>query len=189
MNLFDDYTTRTLREAFRLVDRAHALLVAPDRWTRHVWARDWRGREVDAAGVDAVRWCAGGAVISANSELYAGRGEVEIPVDPRTKEATMVRRPRRVVAALEALGLGFMQTSPGRIQKPPVPTAPPLRRHVPLAKQHPTLLASDINDLPLIQHPHVVLALAWTLAALHDELERRGAAKPTRRQRTARDST
>jgi hypothetical protein len=170
--LFENYATRTLREAFRLVDRAHRLLVAPDRWTRHVWARDRRGREVDAASVEAVRWCAGGAVISANGELYGGRGDVEIPVDPRTREAIMVRSPRRVVAALEALGIGFMQTSPGRIQT----SAPPKDARATRGKQrkqHPTLLATDINDLPLITHPHVVLALAWTMAALHDEIERR----------------
>jgi hypothetical protein len=165
------------------------LLAARDRWTRLVWARDLQSHEVDAAGGEAVRWCAGGAVIFANSELYAGRGDVEIPVDPRTRQATMVRRPRRVVAALEALGIGFIETSRERIKKSPVPAAPPGRRHVPLSKQHPTLRASDINDLPLIKHRHVVLALAWTLAAIRDELEQRGQAKPTRTQQTGRGST
>jgi hypothetical protein len=181
--LFDDYSTRTLREALQLMNHALRLVAAPDRWTREMWARDRAGDEVEAASRAAVCWCAGGAILAANHDLYAARGALDIPIDSATGEAAMVRGPKRVVVALDALGIGFMHTSRERIQKSPAPGGPPGRRHVSLAKQHPTLRASDINDLPPIKHPHVVLALAWTLAALHDELERRGPAKPTRRTR------
>jgi hypothetical protein len=182
--LFDDYSTRTLREALRLMNHALRLIAAPERWTREVWARDRAGNEVEAASRAAVCWCAGGAILAANHDLYAAGGALDIPINSATGEARMVRGPKRVGVALEALGIGFMQTSPERIEKSPAPAVPRGCRHVSLAKQHPTLRASDINDLPLIKHPHVVFALAWTLAALHDELERRGPAKPTRRQRT-----
>ncbi|HEX4680491.1 MAG TPA: hypothetical protein VH210_14930 [Gaiellaceae bacterium] len=181
--LFDDYSTRTLREALRLMNHALRLIAAPERWTREVWSRDSAGNEVDAASLAAVCWCAGGAILAANHDLYPARGALHIPIDPATGEAVMVRGPKRVVLALEALGIGFTHSSPERIQKSPAPAATPGRRQVPLAKQHPTLRASDINDLALIKHPHVVLALASTLAALHDEIERRAPAKPARRQR------
>lgn len=167
------------------MNHALRLVAAPERWTREVWARDRDGDEVDAGSRAAVCWCAGGAILAANRDLYAGQGVLQIPVDPETGEATLVRGPKRVVVALEALGAGFLQTSPERIQASP-PSTLPGRRHVSLAEQHPTLLASEINDLPLIKHPHVALALAWTMAALHDELERRGAATPTKRSQRDR---
>lgn len=187
--LFDGYSTRTLREALRLMNHALRLVAAPERWTREVWARNRAGNEVEAGSRGAVCWCAGGAILAANHDLFAARGALQIPVDPESGEATLVRGPKRVVVALEALGVGFMQTSPERIRASP-PSALPGRRHVPLAEQHPTLLASDINDLPLIKHPHVALALAWTMAALHDEIERRAAATPTTpRQRNRKGSS
>jgi hypothetical protein len=166
------------------MNHALRLIAAPERWTREVWARDRAGNEVAAASRAAVCWCAGGAILAANHDLYGGRGALDIPIDSATGEAAMVRGPKRLVVALQALAIGFMHTSRERIQKSPAPAGPPGRRHVSLAKQHPTLRATDINDLPLIKHPHVLLALAWTLAALHDELERRGPAKPTRRTRS-----
>ena len=179
--MFSDYSTRTLTEAFRLVRHALRLLAAPDRWTRDVWARDRHGKEVDAGSVAAVRWCAGGAVLAANRDLYPNRGALEIPIDPRTGEAAMVTRPKRVVAALDALGIGFMATSRERIEASPPAKTLSGRHQPPLAKQHPTLRASDINDLPAVHHPHVALALAWTMAALHDELERRREDAPRKR--------
>jgi hypothetical protein len=180
--IFDTYSTRTLREAFRVIEHAHRLLIAPDRWTRHVWARDRAGNEVNAASRAARRWCAGGAVLAANGDLYAGRGDVAIPVDPHTKQAALIRSPRRVAVALEVLGVGFTQTSRNLIEASPPPAGASGETKAKLDQQHPTLLATDINDLPLIKYPHVVLAFGWTMAALRDEVERRAArgARPAR---------
>jgi hypothetical protein len=171
--IFDTYSIRTLREAFLLVEHAHRILAAPDRWTRNVWARDRGGNEVNAASRAAKCWCAGGAILAANGDLYAGRGRVDIPVDPLTNQATLVRGPRRVAVALEALGVGFMTTSSKLVEASRPPADVLAEAKTELDQQHPTLLATDINDLRLIKHPHVALALAWTMAALHEELELR----------------
>ena len=153
------------------------MLILPERWTRHVWARDSSGNEVPPGSVAAVAWCVGGAVIDANAVHFGERGSLEIPVDPNTRRATQVRAPKRVVAALEAVGIGLEETSSHRI-KAALKSAPAKRRVI--ARAHPTLLASELNDLSTIESPHVLLGLAWTMAALHDELAKRGAQQKTR---------
>jgi hypothetical protein len=174
--LFDEYTTRTLRESLKLVQYAHRLLAAPERWTQEVWARDRAGNEVPAGSITAVSWCVGGAILCANVALYPARGAIDIPLDLATSEAAQVRGPKRVVAALQAVGEGLLHTSHERIKASPPPPAARGER-TSLAKQHPTLRASDINDLPLIAHPHVVLGVAHAMVQLHDEIQARSEAR------------
>ena len=162
------YTTNSLREARELLQRALLELVTPSSWTKGVWARDALGAEVEVDHATAFSWCAGGAVLCAQAELYGGN--IEIPVDPASGEATHVLGPKRLVAALELLGFFLYGMNRSRVS---LDEAAPARRPKPLREQHPTLIASDINDLRQIAHPHVLLGLVAVLVAIHDELAAR----------------
>lgn len=163
------YSTNSLREARELLRRAHVLLLTRYDWTKGAWARDSAGRKVAADDDAAVSWCAGGAVLRTEAELHDS--VVEIPVDPESDEATEVLGPKRVVVALELLGLFLLAVNRNRVSLEEVA---PARKPKPLREQHPTLLASDINDLRQIAHPHVLLGLIAALVAIHDELAERG---------------
>jgi hypothetical protein len=183
--LFDRYTTSTLKDALSLLRRANELISVPSRWTREVWARDEYGGEVPAANRGAVSWCIGGAVIRAQSELFSGKGTVEIRVSQGTDDAVAVRGPKRVVVALELLGRYLLEANQERIDVNAAAATPGAPR---LADQHPTLVASDINDLIQIEHPHVLLGVASAMVALSDELATR-AIRVARQRRSETDPT
>ena len=170
--LFEGYSTNSLREAQRLLVQAHELIAAPERWTREVWARNSSGDEVEADDPSAVSWCVGGAVLHAQVQQYGTSDAVRIVVDPMTAQAVAVIRPKRVIVALELLGAFLLLVNRKLIDVEPA-AAKQSRKVKPLPMQHPTLLASDINDLPQIEHPHVLLGSAAAIVAIHQELAHR----------------
>lgn len=172
------YTTNSLREARELLHRALLELVTPSSWTKRVWARDALGAEVGVDHATAFSWCAGGAVLCAQAELYGGN--IEIPVDPASGEATHVLGLKRLVVALELLGFFLFAANRRRVS---LDDTAPARKPKPLREQHPTLIASDINDLPQITHPHVLLGIAAALVAIHDELAARRRKRGTKSER------
>lgn len=178
--LLAGYSTNALREAARLIRFAHLLLAEPSEWTRERWSVDANGREVPFDSLNGVRWCAGGAILRAHRALSGYAVPIEIPIDPRTNEADRVAQPKRAVVALELLGQVLLEQNRKRIASSGRKGRATLRK---LRKQHPTLLASDINDLRQIAHPHVLLGLVAALVAIHDELAARRCDRGTSSER------
>lgn len=172
--LLERYTTNSLREARALLQRAHVRLLTPTDWTRGVWARDAEGREVAPDDVTASSWCVGGAVLRAQTHLYAGLVEISVDINGDVRR---VLGPKRLVVALELLGFFLYAVNRNRVSLDEVV---PARRPKSLGEQHPTLLASDINDLRQIAHPHMLLGLVAALVAIHDEIAARRRDRGTR---------
>lgn len=62
--------SRATAEARAIIARAAELIATPDRWTQEVLARDASGQPVSELSEDAVRFCAAGAVVRAEVELF-----------------------------------------------------------------------------------------------------------------------
>ena len=164
-----DYSTAALREAARILRRALQLVAARERWTRGVWARDGSRQEVNAWSEVAVAWCVGGAVLCAAADL-TGRAP-DIPADA-TGEAIAVVAPNSAVIALRILARELVAANSRLVDL----DARPKTKRVQVSRlrdQHPTLLASDVNDLTQITHARVLLGLARALVVVDDELVRR----------------
>lgn len=71
-------TLETLKAARKLIEK-------PENWTKHVLARDRKGKEVDFSSPDAVCWCSSGSIQLANpnyidaSEALASVCKTTIP--------------------------------------------------------------------------------------------------------------
>lgn len=60
-------------EARATIARAAGLIATPEHWTQEALARDASGRPVSELSEDAVRFCAAGAVVRAEAELFKER--------------------------------------------------------------------------------------------------------------------
>jgi hypothetical protein len=166
--LFEDYTTNSLREALRLLLHAHGLILAPEHWTEEAWARDGKGNPVYVDHMSAHSWCVAGAVLRAQSDLYDTTGPMKVIEEDKAGEIVAVLGPKRVDVALQLLGRSLLianrqivdgKTAPKRTEREKKGSAP-----------HGTMLASIVNDLPQIEHAHVLLGLAVAVDAVHEEL-------------------
>lgn len=164
--MFEEYTTNSLREALRLLAHAYQLILAPESWTKEAWARDRKGKSVYVDHKDARSWCVAGAVVRAQTDLH-GRTGLKAATDRGTDEVVAVRRPKRVAVALELLGRFLVIANLDILE---VKLSTKTGRKKKRSEPQPTMLASIVNELPQIEHIHVLLGLALAIDAVHDEL-------------------
>lgn len=165
--MFEDYTTNSLREALRLLLHAHRLILAPEHWTKDAWARDRKGKPVYIDHKNAYSWCVSGAVLRAQSDLYGMTGLITT-TDQETDVTIAVLGPKRVAVALELLGhfLVIANWYILEVKLSPKKTAPKQKASEP----QPTMLAAVVNEMPQVEHAHVLLGLAVAIDAVHEEL-------------------
>jgi hypothetical protein len=166
--LFERYTTNSLREALRLLLRAHGLILVPEHWTTEAWSRDRKGNHVWVDHKTARSWCVAGAVLRAQGDLYGMTG-LKIFADQETDEVVAVLGPKRVVVALELLGWFLVIANLDILNVELSLKKKSSRRKKPSEPQS-TMLASVVNELPQVEHAHVLLGLAVAIDAVHDEL-------------------
>lgn len=165
--MFEDYTTNSLREALRLLLRAHRLILAPEHWTKGAWARDRKGNAVYVDHKTARSWCVSGAVLRAQSDLYGVTGS-KIATDQETDEVIAVVGPKRVAVALALLGCGLVVANWDLIEIKPLPKKAGRKKK--RSVRHTTMIASIVNEMPQIEHAHVLLGLMVAIDAVHEEL-------------------
>jgi hypothetical protein len=166
--LFEGYTTNSLREALRLLLHAHGLILAPEHWTKEAWARDGKGNPVYVDHMSAHSWCVSGAVLRAQSDLYDTTGPMKVVEEDKAGEIVAVLGPKRVGVALQLLGRSLLIANRRIIDDKTVPKK--TGREKKGSAPHWTMLASIVNDLPQIEHAHVLLGLAVAVDAVHEEL-------------------
>jgi hypothetical protein len=166
--LFEDYTTNSLREALRLLLRAHRLILAPEHWTQGAWARDRKGNAVYVDHKTARSWCVSGAVLRAQSDLYGMTGPLKVATDQETDETIAVLGPKRVAVALALLGCCLVVANCDLIEIKPLPENAGRKKK--RSVRHRTMIASIVNEMPQIEHAHVLLGLALAIDAVHEEL-------------------
>jgi hypothetical protein len=167
--LFEDYTTSSLREALRLLLYAHRLILEPKHWTKEAWARNRKGGPVPVDHKQAFSWCVSGAVVRAQSDLY---GAIELlkvaKEEEESEEIVAFVGPKRVAVALELIGRCLVMANWNLIDREP--GSKKAGQKTKGSAPHWTVLASIVNDMPRIEHPHVLLGLAVAIDAVHEEL-------------------
>jgi hypothetical protein len=176
--LFEDYTTNSLREALRLLLRAHGLILEPEHWTKEAWARNRKGGTVPVGHTRAFSWCVSGAVLRAQSDLYGANELLTVAKEDESGEIVAVLGPKRVAVALELIGRFIVMANWDLIDRKP--GSEKAGQKTKGSTPHWTLLPAMVNDMPRIEHPHVLLGLGVAIDAVHEELyarSRKGSGK------------
>lgn len=116
-------------------------------------------------------------MLRAHSDLHGG--EVEAGYGEDGTQLLGFARPKRLVVAMHVLGLLALIANDQRIVRArPRPTNKAKAQS--LSSAHTTLFPLIINDLPEIEHLHVLGGLAMAILALQAELVERDRVRRTR---------